>query len=691
MTSGTVPRPEPCAIVGAMGASRRWPTILGLGLWMALYGPTAATIILGALTTRELRGQALGWLAAGAAYGAALALGLTRARELGTATALPTGRGRGAPEGSLGAARWLIAIEGCAAVAMVGTSVGSFNAVLLAIVAWQACLLLGARRAALVVVLQATIGAAIAATLGGIGWSHILNHLVLQGMGFSMALVVIAEARAREDLERTNAALAAMRLELAAQTSGAERGRIARELHDALGHHLVALSLQLEAAHLQSAGTARDAVVDAQRLTRRLLGEVRGVLSVVRDPARAPVADALPRPGAAVLPPVIDRAPPRTVGSLRWPTILALALWSINLGQVIVALGGELASRSEWPRGGAWLLASIGYGAALLGWLQGRRAAGLVALGSAAALVMTAVTGCYFCTLLLAAVAWQAGFAFSARRAVAVVVTQAAVSAGLLLWVVHSGWSMTASDVLLQVMGLSMALVACGETRARSALELANAALIATRDELAAQTREAERDQIARALQDVLGEHLAALDHRLAAASALTEGAARDAIGRGLALVRVLRGDLETAIHASIAPPRIDVPAALRELIVGLARPRAHLELRGDLAVPDAALAHTLVRCVQEMITNVLKHATADNVWIDVARLEDRVEASVSDDGRAGPASPLVTPRAAHGGHGLSGMTERLAQLGGELAIVRPPEGGWTVVVRLPLAHARAA
>jgi len=122
-----------------------------------------------------------------------------------------------------------------------------------------------------------------------------------------------------------------------------------------------------------------------------------------------------------------------------------------------------------------------------------------------------------------------------------------------------------------------------------------------------------------------------------------------------------------------------DVPAALRELVQGFERPCAHLALRGDLALADAATAHVLVRCVQEMLTNVLKHASAANVWVDVSREGSWVEARVTDDGApAPPASP--------GGRGLAGMTGRLAELGGELAITRPPVGGWTVTARLPVS-----
>jgi signal transduction histidine kinase len=59
------------------------------------------------------------------------------------------------------------------------------------------------------------------------------------------------------------------------------------------------------------------------------------------------------------------------------------------------------------------------------------------------------------------------------------------------------------------------------------------------------------------------------------------------------------------------------------------------------------------------------------------------VEARVTDDG-------APTPPSSPGGRGLAGMAGRLAELGGELAITRPPVGGWTVTARLPVS-ARSA
>ena len=70
---------------------------------------------------------------------------------------------------------------------------------------------------------------------------------------------------------------------IADSTRTAERLRIARELHDALGHHLTALSLQLEVARNVVDGPAKEPVDQAHGLTKELLAELRAVVGAMRE------------------------------------------------------------------------------------------------------------------------------------------------------------------------------------------------------------------------------------------------------------------------------------------------------------------------------------------------------------------------------------------------------------------------
>jgi len=79
--------------------------------------------------------------------------------------------------------------------------------------------------------------------------------------------------------QRSNAQLRAMQELVADGGRIAERLRIAGELHDALGHHLTALTLNLEAALLRTEGAGHEDVGKAQMLARTLLADVRGIVA----------------------------------------------------------------------------------------------------------------------------------------------------------------------------------------------------------------------------------------------------------------------------------------------------------------------------------------------------------------------------------------------------------------------------
>lgn len=110
---------------------------------------------------------------------------------------------------------------------------------------------------------------------------------------FAVAMVeaTLREGRAREaldlanrELERRHAELARAQDRLAAASREAERLRIARDLHDTMGHHLTALALNLEAAaHVTAGGAAHATVAQCRDLARGLLGEVRAVVGTLRE------------------------------------------------------------------------------------------------------------------------------------------------------------------------------------------------------------------------------------------------------------------------------------------------------------------------------------------------------------------------------------------------------------------------
>src|SRR5690606_15079083 len=101
------------------------------------------------------------------------------------------------------------------------------------------------------------------------------------------------------------------------------------------------------------------------------------------------------------------------------------------------------------------------------------------------------------------------------------------------------------------------------------------------------------------------------------------------------------------------------------------------------LTLDDPERAHVLLRCTQEIITNVVRHAGADNLWIRARRENGHIVMTAHDDGRG--AAQLVA------GNGLRGMRERLVQYGGELTIETRPQSGFRLSLTLPATATAAA
>ncbi|AWV07801.1 sensor histidine kinase [Marilutibacter maris] len=114
----------------------------------------------------------------------------------------------------------------------------------------------------------------------------VVQSLVYMGFSsfvFVTAFVARQQSLAREEQRRLNSELRATRALLAESARVNERTRISRELHDLLGHHLTALSLNLEVAGHLSEGRVREHVRQAHTLARLLLTDVREAVSQLRE------------------------------------------------------------------------------------------------------------------------------------------------------------------------------------------------------------------------------------------------------------------------------------------------------------------------------------------------------------------------------------------------------------------------
>src|SRR5699024_5815286 len=124
--------------------------------------------------------------------------------------------------------------------------------------------------------------------------------LGLTSFPFIASLLALKQMQARSELRRVNSELLATQSLLTENTRVAERVRISRELHDLIGHHLTALTLNLEVASHTTEGKPREHVDKAASIARLLLSDVREVVSDMRRDDQVNLRQALEMLAAGV-------------------------------------------------------------------------------------------------------------------------------------------------------------------------------------------------------------------------------------------------------------------------------------------------------------------------------------------------------------------------------------------------------
>ena len=194
----------------------------------------------------------------------------------------------------------LLAVEAVAGLAVIftgGTYFGGTGATtaLIVIVAAQLPYVVNVRWAWAVVALQTL--ALILMFWRDAGLDEILSMALaiggFQAFATASSLLALSEASARQTLAVTHRELEEAQALLAEKSRTEERLRISRDLHDTLGHHLTALSLQLDVASRLSEGKPAEHVRQAHAITRLLLSDVRDVVSTLRETRRPDLAQAI--------------------------------------------------------------------------------------------------------------------------------------------------------------------------------------------------------------------------------------------------------------------------------------------------------------------------------------------------------------------------------------------------------------
>ena len=229
-----------------------------------------------------------------------------------------------------------------------------------------------------------------------------------------------------------------------------------------------------------------------------------------------------------------------------------------------------------------------------------------------------------------------------------------------------------------QVFTVLMSHATAREALARNELAKLNAELRATQQLLVDSSQVAERMRIARELHDLVGHHLTGLSLNLEVASHLTEGKAQEHIQTAQSVTKVLLEDVREVVNSLRGDDSFDLGRAIRTLTKDIPKPRIHLDVPEDLGIYDPVRAETILRCIQEIITNAVRHSGSQNLWIALVKTPDGVEVRARDDGRG--------VKQLRSGNGLIGMRERVEQVGGHLEIESTPNTGFRLRVRIPSA-----
>jgi signal transduction histidine kinase len=326
-----------------------------------------------------------------------------------------------------------------------------------------------------------------------------------------------------------------------------------------------------------------------------------------------------------------------------------------------------------------------------LGFLWSKPSGAALALSAASVLSLAA-----FHTLTVAGLAAQLAGAYRlGRRGSPLLAAVLALPFLILALAGPAGSSARIPAVLLASLGPAAGLAGSARRVRREAIEH-SAAQEAIAGTLLEHTARGERARISRELHDVVAHHISMIAVQAETARLTTPGmpaagaqrlssigdTARAALTEMRRLLGVLREDTETDVADRQPQPGLRQLNELLDEARDAAGTGARLILHGAPIALDPGVELAAYRIVQEALTNARRHAPRAAVDVELHYGEDGLRLLIRDNG---PGPLAARPDGAvPEGHGLLGMRERAAAVGGELSTGEAAGGGFLVSASLP-------
>lgn len=211
-----------------------------------------------------------------------------------------------------------------------------------------------------------------------------------------------------------------------------------------------------------------------------------------------------------------------------------------------------------------------------------------------------------------------------------------------------------------QLFALSSSFSRVSEHQARERAEFLNQQLQATRVLLAQSSRQDERMRIARDLHDILGHQLTALNLQLEILHHTVPQAQRESVAQTKALAKELLENIRAVVRDQRNSFCVDINQAVQALLAHI--PQVKLTIVGTVQLDSVRLAEQLVLCVQEGISNALRHGKATQLKLTLEQGAGLITLLLDDNGRG-----LLGTMAE--GSGLIGMRERLRDYAGVVSL----------------------